>query len=384
MTAAREISRGIFSLFGLAFHALAAALPALLAWAFAGLAAVLACLALTPFIGPLVLGPMAVIFVTAHALYAIYASRRIARAIDPALVESITPAHWVGATIGIVLLTLAVALPFALWLPNLFMSVIVLAAVLSATPMLPELALKPGDLFDALHDAGRYPLRFLPTAAILAAPCLALAELAGWGVVSRPASWSLLAGGYWTLPFLGAHTFIATTTAALVSTVVYAAERGDRGPEQSIARAATMLVLVILICGAAGYAATLPPDRSRFTIYGTWESNGGYTLSLSADHSYRFCDGKACSGGTFEGPSDAHGTTVILTGLLAKPNARRFRDQVIGLGGLFGAHGNIADFEFTVNSGLGTPPALRCDDRPCVFFGDYDSGPYLAFTKRES
>jgi hypothetical protein len=328
---------------------------------------------------------MAVMFVVAHALYAIYASRRIARAIDPALVEPIAPGHWVGATIGIVLLTLAVALPFALWLPNLFMSVIVLAAVLSATPMLPELALKPGDLFDALRDAGRYPLRFLPTAAVLAAPCLALAEIAGWNVVSRPASWSLLAGGYWALPFLGAHTFIATTAAALVSTVVYAAERDDRGPGQSIARAVATLALVILVCGAGGYAATRPADPSRFTIYGTWQSNDRYTLRLNADHSYRFCDGTACSGGTFEGPDGAHGTSVILIGLFAKPNAQRFRAQVIGLGGLFGAHGNIADFEFSVNSGLGdAAPALRCDDRPCVFLGDLESGPYLAFTKRDS
>ncbi|MBS0471587.1 MAG: hypothetical protein JSR60_10980 [Proteobacteria bacterium] len=385
MDTLRLVLGRIPALFALGFRALAASLAALLAWAFAGLIAVLACLALTPVLGPLVLGPMAVMFVAAHALYAIYASRRIARAIDPVLVEPITPGHWVGATIGIALLTMAVALPFAVWLPNMFMSVIVLAAVLTATPLLPELALKPGDLRAALGDAGRYPLRFLPTAAILAAPCLALAELIGWAVITRPASWGLLDGGYVTLAFLGAHTFIATTTAALVSTLVYAAERDERGLRASAPRAVAILLTVIVACGATAWYALRPPDESSFTMLGSWQSNGGYTITLNADHTYRFCDRGACMDGRFQGPAKPHGTSVILSRIFSNPKTLRFRDQVIALGGLWGPHGNIADFEFGVTAGIGgVPPAWHCGNQPCVLYGDDEDGPYLAFTKSGS
>jgi hypothetical protein len=265
------------------------------------------------------------------------------------------------------------------------MSVIVLAVVLSATPLLPELALKPGDLRAALGDAGRYPLRFLPTTAILAIPCLALAEIIGWAVITRPASWGLLDGGYLTLAFLGAHTFIATTTAALVSTLVYAAERDERGPKASAARAAAILLAVIVACGAAAWYAMRPPDESNFTMIGTWQSNDGYSIALRADHTYRFCDHAACMEGRYQGPSKPHGTSVILSRIFAHREALRFRDEVIALGGLWGPHGNIADFEFAVTAGIGgAPPAWHCGNQPCVLYGDDEDGPYLAFTKSDS
>lgn len=366
------------------FHALALSIAALLGWAFVGLGAVLACLALSPWLGPLVLGPMAVMFVAAHALYAIYASRRIARAIDPGLVEPIAPGHWVGATVGISVVTVAIALPFAVGLPNLFMSVIVLAVALACTPLLPELALKPGDLGAALTDAGRYPLRFVPLAALVALPYLALAELIGWNVIRGHASFGLFEGGLIALPLLGAHTFIATTSAALVSTVIYAELRGQRFKHGSWPRAIAVLALVLVACAGAGYWATRPPDESNFTMLGTWTSNDGFTITLKPDRRYTFCDGGACSDGTYIPPDGPHGFSVVLTGLFDKPNSKRFLGEIQSLGGLWGAHGNIADFEFAVNSGLGSAaPAERCDDKPCVFFGDYESGPYLAFTKDE-
>ena len=371
-------------LYLLSFRALAKAILALLAWAFAGLAAVLACLALTQWLGPLVLGPMAVMFVAAHGLYAIYASRRIARAIDPALVEPITPGHWVGATVGISVLTVAIALPFAVALPNLFGSVIVLAAVLACTPLLPELALKPGDLGAALRDAGRYPLRFVGVAALLALPYLALAEFIGWPAVQGRAPWNFFEGGMVLLPLLGAHTFIATTTAALASTVAYAALRHRRADKPSPVKAVVVLLGVLAVCAALSYELAKRPDQSNFTMLGTWQSNDGFTITLRPDRSYRFCDGAACAEGRFTASADPHTSTVVLTGLFAKPNSKRFFGRINDLGGLWGAHGNIADFEFSVNSGLGSAaPAWRCGGDPCVFFGDYESGPYLAFTKAD-
>ncbi|WP_443749894.1 hypothetical protein [Asticcacaulis solisilvae] len=155
-----------------------------------------------------ILGPM----ILGHVLFTIFASRVAGRALSPAAVQPLGFAGWTQATLALsVLASGVIALTTAtLHMPASMASVVVLTALLACTPLLPRLALK-------VRGGPGFPVSSL----IVALPWLCVIEVVGLPMQSCTECWGLMEGGVITIPLLGLHLFLATTTAAVVSATVY-------------------------------------------------------------------------------------------------------------------------------------------------------------------
>jgi hypothetical protein len=160
-----------------------------------------------------------------HAIFLMAASRVITRQINPDLVRRPLPLRrWIAGiaflSVGgfLVSYTYTSIIPY----PSNHSVIVVLAALVAWTPLLPILALEPDAPLTALRTIGRQLSRFIMQAALLSLPLLAFAQWLG-----RPAQtctgecWGLFEGGALMFPLLGAHMFVAAVTAALVPTIIY-------------------------------------------------------------------------------------------------------------------------------------------------------------------
>ena len=140
--------------------------------------------------------------------------------------------------------------------------------------------------------------------------------------------------------------------------------------------------LVAMLIGVS--CAACHSEGGAFDPIGRWTSNEGYEVTLRKDSTYRFCDHEVCSEGKVERPGGGFGVTLV--GFFKKENSARLASELRrlyeGYTENFGEDGNL---NFTANSDVGGASASEfCGYKPCVLFGNLETGPNLAFTKTDS
>lgn len=128
--------------------------------------------------------------------------------------------------------------------------------------------------------------------------------------------------------------------------------------------------------------ACTQPGPSNVQIIGTWSSEEGYSVRLSPDLTYRFCDRDRCFTDRYERPGSPAGIAVTLKNVFRHPEAQRFHERLRGMtprGGIFDQ--DYPDLDFTVNAGVGevSAAAEACGDQPCIFFGQITTDNNLHF-----
>lgn len=138
------------------------------------------------------------------------------------------------------------------------------------------------------------------------------------------------------------------------------------------------------------YLAACHTDRA-FDPIGRWSSKEGYEVTLRTDGTYQFCDRGWCSEGKLERPGNPGGIAITLVGFFRKENAARMAQELKKLNAghpyseSFRKANDTGDLDFTANSGVGSAsPNEFCNWRPCVLYGNLETGPNIAFTKVES
>ncbi|MEI9997634.1 MAG: hypothetical protein WDM91_23770 [Rhizomicrobium sp.] len=133
--------------------------------------------------------------------------------------------------------------------------------------------------------------------------------------------------------------------------------------------------------------------NDTFDPIGRWSSKEGYEVTLRTNGTYEFCDRGWCSQGKLEHPGNRGGIAVTLVDFFKKENSGRLVQELkklysgynikFGEGGQ-SDFGNGYDWDFTVNSGIGSASSSEfCGYKPCVLLGNLETGPNLTFTKTD-
>ncbi len=154
--------------------------------------------------------------IVAHVVFLLAASRAVASVVQPGPL----PRPGARQAAGVLALSAMIAITGVvagkcLPVPQPFLIVIALAAVLAWMPVLPALAL------------GRRMTWSFPafaTAVFVSLPFLAVSEILGIPAQTCTGEcWGIMEGGVVMIPVLAAHMFLSSVTAAIVSTVIYTA-----------------------------------------------------------------------------------------------------------------------------------------------------------------
>ncbi|MFT4076150.1 MAG: hypothetical protein QM647_11525 [Asticcacaulis sp.] len=167
----------------------------------------------------MIAGPL----VLAHAGFLVVVSQVLGKELEPSI-GRISFWDWLRASLGLSFFMSAILVPLLIWLPR--MSVMALTAVLMLTPILPAMALRkrPAGLL--------FWVKFFFFSIPAALPWVIVIECLG--LPSQVAdSFGIMEGGVILLPLTALHTFLASTSSAVISTMVFLSL--TRNPEAAAA-----------------------------------------------------------------------------------------------------------------------------------------------------
>ena len=160
----------------------------------------------------LILLPM----VLAHSVFLVITCRRIAKRLGRVKQMSIGNCAIKGIVLAI--LMAVVLAPVLVWLP--VVSVMVLMAFVALTPVLPALVM--ADLPRNIAFWGKFAI----LAFLVSLPWFAVTEF--FGLPSQVAEgWGIMEGGIILIPLTAVHLFLASTSSAVVSTVIFVSLTGQ-------------------------------------------------------------------------------------------------------------------------------------------------------------